>query len=269
MPQLSVITINYNNCTGLERTIKSVLAQKEVNLEYIVVDGGSNDNSQDIIAKYKDQIFYSVSEKDDGIYNAMNKGIAVANGKFLLFLNSGDYLCDDEVFLKVLPYLDDTDIVFGNLIRENTDGRKTERFSIDNVQDLLITSSLPHPATFIQKKLFTELGHYNETYKIAADYEFFARAILKHNATCKYIPVVVSVFDLSGISNDPANFYSLLLERKKIQANLFSKEQMKRAETLDIWTAGRGSRFFCYVPAFLHHVYDKFYFYWYKIKVTK
>ena len=98
---LSIITINYNDKEGLARTMNSVLSQTYTDFEYIVIDGGSNDGSKTIIEQHQDQLGYWVSEPDSGIYNAMNKGIAKANGEYILFLNSGDVLIDDTIIKYV------------------------------------------------------------------------------------------------------------------------------------------------------------------------
>ena len=97
MPELSIITINLNNCAGLQKTLDSVFAQTFTDYEYLVIDGGSTDGSAELIKKQENKFVYCVSEKDNGIYHAMNKGIRKATGDYLLFLNSGDYLVNDEV----------------------------------------------------------------------------------------------------------------------------------------------------------------------------
>ena len=112
--KFSIITVNYNNKEGLRKTIESVIHQTFNDYEYIIIDGGSTDGSVDIIKEYNDKISYWISEKDKGIYNAMNKGIRVSTGDYLLFLNSGDHLSENNVLEKVFPYLDGTDFVYGN-----------------------------------------------------------------------------------------------------------------------------------------------------------
>ena len=119
---LSIITINYNNKEGLQKTITSVVSQTVKEFEWVVIDGGSTDGSKELIEKYTDHIDYYVSEPDKGIYNAMNKGIHASHGKYLQFLNSGDSLHDNDTIERVLPLLKDTDIYVGrinSLGREN------------------------------------------------------------------------------------------------------------------------------------------------------
>ena len=115
--KISIISINYNNKEGLRKTVESVVNQTYKNFEYIVIDGGSTDDSTDILDEYHEKINYIVSEPDSGIYNAMNKGIKVAKGDYLLFLNSGDCLIDQFVIQKVITELNDKiSIYYGNLI---------------------------------------------------------------------------------------------------------------------------------------------------------
>ena len=115
--KLSIITINYNNKNGLLKTVESVVNQKNKDFEYLIIDGGSSDESISVIDAYKTEINYYISEKDSGVYNAMNKGIKAANGEFVLFLNSGDFLMNSEMTSFILPLLsNDTSIYYGNLI---------------------------------------------------------------------------------------------------------------------------------------------------------
>ena len=116
MPKLSVITINFNNAIGLEKTIKSVIEQKFTDFEFVIIDGDSSDGSKEIIKKYSNKISYWVSEKDKGIYNAQNKGIERAIGEYCLFLNSGDYLVDTTVFQTVFSEKRTQDIIYGDMI---------------------------------------------------------------------------------------------------------------------------------------------------------
>ena len=115
MPKISVITINYNNKEGLEKTIESVVNQSLQDFEYIVIDGNSTDGSQEILEKYTAKISHAVSEPDTGIYNAMNKGIKAATGEYILFLNSGDEFYATQSLEKAAEHLTGEDIIYGNL----------------------------------------------------------------------------------------------------------------------------------------------------------
>src|SRR4051794_8231071 len=114
-PIISIITINLNNANGLLRTIKSVLNQTDKRFQFTVIDGGSTDNSLEHLEEYKQYFHYWISVKDKGIYDAMNKGIMNSTGQYCLFLNSGDWLINNDVVKHVLPYLSHFDVISGNL----------------------------------------------------------------------------------------------------------------------------------------------------------
>lgn len=201
MPKLSIITINYNDALGLEKTIVSVLNQRWKEFEFVVIDGDSTDGSKAVIVKYQDQLTYWVSEPDKGIYNAMNKGINVATGDYLLFLNSGDVLVDDENILLICQEKLQEDIVAFDCFLEKDDkvvGRRThaEKPTLFYV----IRHGFKHQSTFIKRSLFEKLGLYNEFYKIAGDYEFWIRCFLDPTTTSKSYTIPIAVFQLNGIS---------------------------------------------------------------------
>jgi glycosyltransferase involved in cell wall biosynthesis len=200
-PFLSIITINYNDATGLKRTMASALEQGYDDFEYIVIDGGSSDESVDVIEAYKEKIAYWVSEKDTGIYNAMNKGIAVAKGKFLLFLNGGDLLNKTSALEDFISHPSFRgDIIYGDYKFENG-----EKIYPDNLYPAyFMKTSLPHQSTFIRKKLFDELGNYDESYRIGGDRNFFIKAYLSGRFEFVHIPYFLTFFNLDGISNNDA-----------------------------------------------------------------
>lgn len=199
--KLSIITINYNNRDGLQKTVDSVVSQTYKNFEWIVIDGGSTDGSRELIEKYQEYFAFWCSEPDKGIYNAMNKGIKVAQGEYLLFLNSGDYLVNSFVLEDVVKMGLDADIVFG-YIRDSISNEEILNLKRDNVTLVdLLQKSLPHSASFIRRELFDIVGLYDEKYKIVSDWKFFVQAIIIHNVTLKYIPLGISYFDASGISS--------------------------------------------------------------------
>ncbi|MBA2611416.1 MAG: glycosyltransferase [Bacteroidetes bacterium] len=216
MPVLSIITINYNNKAGLEKTILSVCSQTDANFEFIVIDGGSTDGSKEIIERYRSKITVCVSEKDTGIYNAQNKGIANAKGDYCFFLNSGDLLANENVIKEIKQYLTVTDIVYGDLIIVDATGKKEELHSPEKVDaPHFMVSTLWHPTAFIKRSVFEKFGAYNESLKITGDYEFFIRTVLKHHVSTKHIAFAISIFDLGGISNSDKNNELHAKERKK------------------------------------------------------
>ena len=199
-PKLSIITINYNNALGLERTIKSVIAQTYSDIEYIVVDGASSDNSRDILDKYREKIDIVISEPDDGIYNAMNKGANKAHGEYFLFLNSGDMLYTKDTIKNSGIEKFKTDIVSGNVYNCSKKAiylkKPPKRVSLYT----FFCGSLPHPSSFIKKTLFDKVGGYMENYHIISDWCFFVDATLIYNCTYSTTDVVIAVFEWGGIS---------------------------------------------------------------------
>lgn len=192
--KLSVITINYNNCDGLRKTIESVVNQTWRNFEYIIIDGGSTDGSLDVIKEFADQIDYWVSEPDKGIYNALNKGVEKAQGEYCNFMNSGDCFYSLDVLEKVFSGNPIADIICGNT---QLDYLKTPPKEIS--LDFLFNSSICHQCAFIRTSLMKKYG-YDEKYKIVADRKFFLQALLFDN--CSYLPINVDVvkYDITGFS---------------------------------------------------------------------
>jgi len=223
MLKFSIITINLNNKSGLENTIKSVIGQDHKNFEFIVVDGASTDGSVDVIEKNKTNIEKTISEKDSGIYNAMNKGIKASKGEYLLFLNSGDYLVNEKVLSQAEPLLDGVEVVGGNMIKL-VEGKEHLAESPEKITlEWFLDVSLHHQATFVKRSLFEKHGLYNEEYKLGGDYEFFVRTLLKENSTYKNIPLTVCYFPTDGISNR-ADWLEINMKEKERTWNLhFSK----------------------------------------------
>lgn len=223
--KISVITINYNNAEGLKKTIDSVLAQDSTDFEYVVIDGNSSDGSQEVLSKYKDKVAYALSEPDTGIYNAMNKGIRAAKGDYLLFLNSGDTFLENATLTKVGQKIDgNDDIYYGNqMFLNNRSGKMEEWIFPDKLTfGFFIDNSLPHQASFIRRSLFDSIFMYNETLKIASDWEFFMVAVCIKKVRYKHIGMVVSEYDFTGISSNPNSYDLVQSEKKKVYDQFFS-----------------------------------------------
>ncbi len=221
---ISIITIAKNEEKTIERTILSVINQSAINkIEYIVIDGKSNDNTLKIIKKYKNKISKIISETDFGIYNAFNKGIKAASGEYILFLNSGDELFCPNSIENILPELN-CDLVFGDIIIKDKKGQKST-IEYDNLDDLeLFYKSLPHPSSFIKRKCFYEIGLYDETKKIMSDWQWFLK-YFNSGGKYKHITTPVSIFYLGGISSSK-NYKKLRKqERKDIINNNYSKRK--------------------------------------------
>lgn len=215
--KLSIITINRNNADGLDKTIQSVINQAYQDFEYIVIDGNSTDHSVDIIKKHSNNVNYWISETDRGIYNAMNKGIAKANGNYLLFLNSGDYLVNKDVLKSAFEHQQTADIIYGNMQIDWGNGKITSGKMPDKITfKQMYLDTLWHPVSFIKKSLFSTYGLYNEAYKIVADYDFFFKVIIMNNATTYYINMDIALYNLTGLSSLATNKAIEQAERKKV-----------------------------------------------------
>lgn len=228
MIKISIITINYNNASGLEKTIKSVVEQQGSDYEYIIIDGGSDDGSKEIIEKYKEKIIRWVSEKDGGIYDAMNKGIAMASGDYCLFLNSGDWLLNSEILLSVSKLNPSADILYGELLFDFGDnvtkiGKQPAKLDIH----YLFSENIWHPATFIKTKLFQKFGTYNTTYKIAGDYDFFFNTIAIQKVSTRYVEFPISGYNTTGISSNASNAKLIQQERSNIHKKYLQPGQIE------------------------------------------
>jgi glycosyltransferase involved in cell wall biosynthesis len=198
---LSIITVNLNNELGLRKTIDSVIKQFFTDYEYIIIDGGSTDGSVAVVKEYADKLTYWVSEPDKGIYNAMNKGIIHANGEYLMFLNSGDFLCDNSVLYNVFNEKLTGDIISGNTILQDRNLKFTYRSAPDRYGLVeALNNSLAHSCSFHKRTLFINFGLYNENRKIASDWEFSLKAIIKYGASYQKIQHYITVFNKEGIS---------------------------------------------------------------------
>jgi len=214
---LSIITINKNNSSGLEKTCLSVITQTCKDFEWIIIDGASEDNSVSIIEKYSDRMTYWVSEPDSGIYNAMNKGILKATGDYLLFLNSGDFLMYpwtlEEVFNEIKT-CKQADVYFSDCVHNDYD---VIIYPQDINLEFFIIRMLNHQNTLTRRELFNH-QLFNEKYKIVADWYFFITELIQYNISFFHIKNNIAVyFGEGGIS---LNKKERLLERETILREL-------------------------------------------------
>jgi glycosyltransferase involved in cell wall biosynthesis len=207
--KVSVITIAYNSAETIEDTIKSVVSQDYPELEYIIIDGGSTDNTLKIIDRYKDHISNIISEPDKGIYDAMNKGVANATGELVGILNSDDIYADDKVVTDIVNQLGDKDAIYADLVY-------VKRDAIDEVTrywksgeytkgDFVKGWMPPHPTFFVRKRCYDAYGTYDLRLKSAADYECMLRMIHKNNISLAYLPRVITKMRVGGQSNANVN----------------------------------------------------------------
>ena len=268
--KLSIITINYNNAEGLRKTLASVAAQTYPNIEHIIVDGNSTDNSVDVIREYESTLTSSLSplasrlkwlsEKDTGIYNAMNKGIRMATGEYIQILNSGDILAADDVTERMFQAMgygqwaidNETNrqspianrpqipIFYGNMIKVNAQGKVIGKSGYTEYSlRQFYSSTLNHDCAYIRKDLFEEYGLYDENLKIVSDWKWYLQAIGLGRVKPVYVDIDVTIFDDGGISE--TNLALRNKERRQVLEELlppavlwdydthaFEMEQMKR-----------------------------------------
>lgn len=230
--KLSIITINYNNAAGLKKTLDSVAAQTYTDFEHIIVDGNSMDDSVDIIRAYSQSPIANrhkiqwLSEPDTGIYNAMNKGIRLAQGEYTLMLNSGDYLVDEHVVEYVIPLLDGTDIIQGNTIEDNDGKRYRNRGYGKSDIDFfdVMKGHFLHQASFCRRDLFERYGMFDESYRIIGDTKFFMTCLGRENASFQYVDVDVANYDTTGISAETHGQWAeqRALEYRRMRDELYS-----------------------------------------------
>ena len=221
MKKVSVITVCKNNVAGLKVTLESIVNQTYDSYEIIVVDGASTDGTLEIIQGYGRKISHWVSEPDSGIYHAQNKGIDMASGEYCLFLNSGDFLSDENVLEKIFSVPDQADIMYGDMLLKN--GELIYMKSPEHIgTKRMLADTLWHPVTFIRSSLFKKYGKYDQRFKIAADYELFVRLIIKKKISMRYISVAVSVFHTGGVSSRHEFRRQLEEERRTIQDMYFN-----------------------------------------------
>lgn len=197
---ISVITINYNNVIGVTRTINSVITQTSQNYEFIIIDGGSDDGSVSVIEDNQRYVTYWVSERDKGIYHAMNKGVMAAHGDYCIFLNSGDIFCDNNVLNNIQEYLGRDDIVIGELI-DSISG--TVIFPAPQREIsfyFLYSGSVTHQSSFIKTELLRK-SPYDESLKIAGDWKFFLTSIIFQDCSVRFVTLKIAFFDTQGISS--------------------------------------------------------------------
>ena len=281
--KLSIITINYNNAEGLRKTMESVLAQTYTEIEYIIVDGASTDGSVDVIRELATRPTIKwVSEKDTGIYNAMNKGIEVALGKrvvnddhtsspialsphrliasdYIQILNSGDILAASDVTERMMAALasyseqserstgeaelqqsDLPTILYGNMIKEYPNGRRVKDTCLGDSKTHekeivlretewtmydFIKGTINHDPTYIRRDIYEKYGLYDDNLKIVSDWKWFVQAVVFGGEKVYYIPMDVTIFDMTGISE--TNLAAREIERRNEMEKMFPMAVLK------------------------------------------
>jgi glycosyltransferase involved in cell wall biosynthesis len=199
-PYISIITSTFNCADSLESTIKSVIVHLSQEIEYLIIDGGSTDGTVDIIKKYNDSVAYWISEKDEGIYDAWNKGLMKSRGQFVAFLGSGDSLCLNysNLYLNKILINENIDFVSSKMIIRD---KKNTIYGFPwEWGNFKFTMNVVHPGSIHNKKLYSRYGVYDNKYRIAGDYEFLLR--IGDNLTTDFIDEQTVVFGLDGISSN-------------------------------------------------------------------
>lgn len=196
-PLISIITVVFNGVQYLEETIQSVINQTYGNVEYIIIDGGSSDETLDIIKKYDDKIDYWVSERDEGIYDAMNKGTKMASGKWINFMNAGDRFYNLTVIDQIIKYLKG-EMVYGNHMLYDIVKNTKQYIDVSKIND---TRNIPycHQSLFIKKSTLLKYP-FNRSFKLAADYNQYLEAKY-NNAVITHVPLIICTYLFGGVSS--------------------------------------------------------------------
>jgi glycosyltransferase len=219
--KVSIITVCYNSEATIENTIKSVLSQTHKNIEYIIVDGNSTDNTKAIIERYSSAIHQFISEPDKGLYDAMNKGLQLATGDIISILNSDDVYKDEQVLEQVLSrFSANTDAVYGDIVyvkRHNT-SKIIRYWHAGNFKRYKMKYGWmpPHPAFFVKATIYKSYGTFNTSFKTSADYELMLRLIYKNNITLHYLPKLLVCMSDGGQGNASL--------KNRLKANLEDKK---------------------------------------------
>ena len=205
--KISIITVSFNSVITIRDTIESIISQDYNNIEYIIIDAGSNDGTIDVIKEYEEHISYFSSEYDNGIYEGMNKGIAAAKGDVIGIINSDDFYPNSFVISNVVKTFEKKrcDAVYGDLVYVKFfDINKIVRYwqaGEYTVKKIKNGWMLPHPTFFVKKYLYDKYGYYNTDLKTAADYEMILKLLYRYNVKTIYIPMILVTMRIGGASN--------------------------------------------------------------------
>jgi glycosyltransferase involved in cell wall biosynthesis len=233
--KISIITVCYNSATTIEKTILSVASQTYKNIEYIIIDGNSKDNTLAIVKRHEDKVSKWISEPDKGLYDAMDKGIAMASGDLIGILNSDDTFNSNTIIEEIANFhiQNSIEASVGNIIQHKENGKIVRLYSSKywNPEKLKIGFMPPHPSIFFKKELFDKFGNYDLGFKIGADYELITRFFLKNKITWKYSGITTTAMLVGGLSSSGASSYKLITQeiQKALNMNgiIFSSFKIK------------------------------------------
>lgn len=205
MRKISIITVCFNSEKYIQNTIESVLNQTYPNIEYIIVDGGSTDNTVNIIKSYGDKIKKFISEPDNGIYDAMNKGINLASGKIIGIINSDDFFSSKDIISKInSEFTDDFDAIYGDIafVHPGNLKKHVRYYSGKNFRNWMLRFGImpPHASVYIRKKVFDTFGNYKINFKVSADFELLVRFLYVNKIKVKYLNLNMVTMRTGGIS---------------------------------------------------------------------
>ncbi len=212
--KISIITVCYNSASTLEKTILSVAGQTYKNIEFIIVDGNSEDSTLEILKKHEDKIHKWVSEPDRGLYDAMNKGLNMATGEIIGILNSDDTFFSPTVLEEIAAFhtVNSIDASVGNIVQRNVEGKLIRSYSSKDwtPEKLRIGLMPPHPSIFFKKDLFGAFGFYNTGFLIGADSELIIRFFLTKKINWKYSGIITTSMLIGGLSSSGISSYNII-----------------------------------------------------------
>lgn len=223
-PSISVVTVCFNAAASIGDTLASVARQTNVEFEHIIVDGGSRDDTMEVIRKHEHDRLFAKSERDAGIYDAMNKGVARATGDYVLFLNADDYLARPDALALAAAKLAETsvDCLFADTRFVGSDGRTPQNrlYSARRFAPWWLRMGMqpPHPSMLMRRTLIRDLGGFDTNYRIAGDFDLIARAVLRARASFTQLPIVMTHFRVGGIST--AGMRSKLILNQELSQSL-------------------------------------------------
>ena len=220
-PRFSIITVCWNEADVIAATCDSIVSQSFQDYEWIVVDGESTDGTLEVLGAYRDRINVLVSEPDKGIYDAMNKGIRQALGEYVVFMNGGDRFADQGV-LATVAAAPCKDLIYGDL-RFDGEAGVIKQFPDVLPSDYLLSHMLPHQASYIRRSLFDQYGLHDESFRIAGDYEMFARLVKGHGVSTHHVARILALFGDGGVSQNPEQRMLRKQENHRIRKQYFPR----------------------------------------------
>ena len=219
-PKFSIITVCRNEEENIRSTCESITKQIFQDYEWIVIDGASTDHTLQVLKEFLHNITQLISEPDNGIYDAMNKGIDLATGEYVVFMNGGDAFASNQA-LALVSNAPQKDLIYGDL-RYDSESGKIHPYPDHFGKNELLRIMVPHQASFYRRTLFEKYGNYDTSYRIAADYELNVRMICKHRISQTHISESLAIFNRSGISGNPQLRMLRKQENHQIRMKYFS-----------------------------------------------